>query len=307
MIATCPFDNAPMATAAEGKKSLGGFQYEIVRCPQCQFEKKILNTSIDEIYKHVYDEHDFIGLRLIDGGTEPDRVYIKSFLKRFGKNPEKSLMLEVGPGSARNLLYAKNQGYQTATLDVSEANNLYYRTVCQFDQVFNAFDQIADQSVDLILITHVIEHVPEPAAFMKEIYRILRPDGVILVSTPSTKSLFKKLLNYGWWIYDIDDHVSFFNASNLKKLLEQSNFQILDAQSCNTDATHALSSFFLKKDFSEALTATDSNDQTTSQVSSSRQLKALARKMINTVFAPSAFVGLGYEVVCVARRGASQY
>src|SRR5690606_24443616 len=135
------------------------------------------------------------------------------------------------PGSARNLLYAKKQGFKTATLDISKTNNQYYASICGFDQVYNSFDEIEDSSIDLIFMTHVIEHVPEPTEMVHQTHRILKPGGLILVSTPSTSSLFKRLLKYKWWIYDIDDHVSFFNLSNLKRLFTRSSFQIIASRS----------------------------------------------------------------------------
>ena len=45
---------------------------------------------------------------------------------------------------------------------------------------------LADGSVDLVLALDLIEHVPEPAAVLGEIARVLRPGGTVILSVPST-------------------------------------------------------------------------------------------------------------------------
>jgi SAM-dependent methyltransferase len=44
---------------------------------------------------------------------------------------------------------------------------------------------LADASMDVVLITQVLEHVPEPIAVIAEIRRVLKPGGTLLLSVPS--------------------------------------------------------------------------------------------------------------------------
>lgn len=45
---------------------------------------------------------------------------------------------------------------------------------------------LADASVELVLVTEVIEHLKQPAAFLDEIYRILTPSGRLILTTPNS-------------------------------------------------------------------------------------------------------------------------
>jgi SAM-dependent methyltransferase len=45
---------------------------------------------------------------------------------------------------------------------------------------------LADGSVDLVLSLELVEHVPEPAAVLAEIARVLKPGGTVILSVPST-------------------------------------------------------------------------------------------------------------------------
>ena len=44
---------------------------------------------------------------------------------------------------------------------------------------------LADASIDVVLCTQVIEHIPEPALVLDEIRRVLRPGGKLILSVPS--------------------------------------------------------------------------------------------------------------------------
>lgn len=44
---------------------------------------------------------------------------------------------------------------------------------------------LADASVDVILCTQVIEHIPEPAKVLDELHRVLRPEGRLILTVPS--------------------------------------------------------------------------------------------------------------------------
>jgi SAM-dependent methyltransferase len=63
---------------------------------------------------------------------------------------------------------------------------------CDFDAARGPVDfacpadkiPLPDQSLDGILCTEVLEHVPDPLAVWREFYRVLRPGGKVLLSTP---------------------------------------------------------------------------------------------------------------------------
>ena len=45
---------------------------------------------------------------------------------------------------------------------------------------------VADRSVDMVLALELLEHVPDPTAVLREIARVLKPGGRVIVSVPST-------------------------------------------------------------------------------------------------------------------------
>ena len=47
---------------------------------------------------------------------------------------------------------------------------------------------MSENSVDVILASDVLEHLVEPAVFVKEMYRVLRPGGYLVLDTPNLAS-----------------------------------------------------------------------------------------------------------------------
>jgi SAM-dependent methyltransferase len=52
-----------------------------------------------------------------------------------------------------------------------------------------AMNRYADQSVDIILCSDVLEHIPEDRKAMREIARVLKPDGFAVLLVPLVKGL----------------------------------------------------------------------------------------------------------------------
>ena len=82
----------------------------------------------------------------------------------------------------------------------------------------------APETVEVVTLMDVIEHVPEPSEIMEEIYRILRPGGVAFIVTPNFGSFFVWL--YGLKAYAVwpDQHVVYFQPSTIVKLLRRVGF-----------------------------------------------------------------------------------
>ena len=60
---------------------------------------------------------------------------------------------------------------------------------------------------DVIRLSHVIEHLPNPKATFREIHRILKPDGIIYLTVPNTRSLVFWLFRENWYALDAPRHV----------------------------------------------------------------------------------------------------
>jgi SAM-dependent methyltransferase len=69
---------------------------------------------------------------------------------------------------------------------------------------------------DTVLSTEVLEHVPEPSQLMSEAYRVLRPGGYLLLTTPQT-----------WGLHHVPHDFYRFTPFGLRYLAEKSGFNVI--------------------------------------------------------------------------------
>src|ERR1700761_5658848 len=50
-------------------------------------------------------------------------------------------------------------------------------------------ETVADDSCDIVMATEVLEHLPDPVDFLREIHRGLKPDGLVVLTTPDVAAV----------------------------------------------------------------------------------------------------------------------
>jgi 2-polyprenyl-3-methyl-5-hydroxy-6-metoxy-1,4-benzoquinol methylase len=77
----------------------------------------------------------------------------------------------------------------------------------------------------VVLASHLIEHLNDPAAMVAEVHRILTPGGRFFVTTPNIAGFQAKLFR-GRWRSAIFDHLYLFSVKTLSRLLEEKGLTV---------------------------------------------------------------------------------
>ena len=96
-----------------------------------------------------------------------------------------------------------------------------------------------DKSMDLIIMTEIIEHlVGEPKKYLEEAYRILNDKGKILITTPNVvrwQNLINLILgrNIYFPLFQLEQQIYYrhnreYTMDELKKVLEKNKFKIIE-------------------------------------------------------------------------------
>lgn len=84
---------------------------------------------------------------------------------------------------------------------------------------------------DLVVATHVIEHVADPKAFAKRAFDVLKPGGIFLIETPNIEAADAKWFkNRHWGGYHFPRHWIFYSQQTLKRMVEECGFTIVETQ-----------------------------------------------------------------------------
>ncbi len=89
----------------------------------------------------------------------------------------------------------------------------------------------AARPFDLILLLNLIEHVADPAAVLHAMRRLLTPGGLILLKTPNTDTLDRRLFRHrNWGGFHCPRHWVLFTREGLTRLAERCGLAVVDAK-----------------------------------------------------------------------------
>lgn len=102
---------------------------------------------------------------------------------------------------------------------------------------------VPDDAFDIVTIWEVIEHVLDPAYLLSEIHRVLKPNGILLLSTPNGQSLQACFWRDNWFGWEVPRHVQIFSPSTLRWALGKTGFELVRTLHFPTDKFYFEESF----------------------------------------------------------------
>jgi ubiquinone/menaquinone biosynthesis C-methylase UbiE len=84
---------------------------------------------------------------------------------------------------------------------------------------------LPDESVSVVTLWHVLEHLPQPLAALRDIARVLRPDGVLVLACPMADSWEARLFGRYWAGYDVPRHLFAYSRRTLPWMLQNAGFE----------------------------------------------------------------------------------
>jgi len=144
-------------------------------------------------------------------------------------------LLDVGCGSGHFLKQMRASGWEVFGVEpdpkaVAVARDEYDMDVRQGDLASVGFD---DDMFDAITLSHVIEHVPDPAVLLSECRRVLKPGGSLVVTTPNMECLCHTLFKESWLDLDPPRHLYIFSALSIKSCASKAGIQVMSIKTCS--------------------------------------------------------------------------
>ncbi len=148
--------------------------------------------------------------------------------------PSKGVLLDIGTGTGDFLSQAKQNGWQIIGVEPNErAKKIALKKGVSY---IDSTSQLEDHSVDVVTMWHVLEHVPDVNAQIKELKRLLKPTGTIVVAVPNFNSFDAKHYQEFWAAYDVPRHLWHFSRLSIEKLFEREKLQLVETRPMMFDA-----------------------------------------------------------------------
>jgi 2-polyprenyl-3-methyl-5-hydroxy-6-metoxy-1,4-benzoquinol methylase len=196
------------------------------KCTNCGLEKIYPLPSLEDL-KDYYDESYTEGMyKIFTDARKMKQMTAKERLKQISSYCPQGRWLDVGCSDGGFVEQARLAGILAEGIDLSKVaiqeagkRNLpvYYSAIEDFKPEYE---------YNTITAFDVLEHVIDPTSFMKSLHRLLLPGGKIALSVPDQGSLICKLMGKAWYFYIPEEHLHYFNISNITKLLNKMGFVV---------------------------------------------------------------------------------
>ncbi len=208
--------------------------YKLAKCANCslvwdpfpldntlvQYEK---NYFVNDNPKGGYANY-FEGMR-INRQTFSDRL--RRIAKKTGFC---SHLIDVGSAlgdcllEAQKLKWDHSIGVEPSLFACKESQKRGVKAICT--TLENS--DLPSNKFNVALSQDVIEHIPDPVTNLKQINRILKPNGWLFLVTPNIGGLWSKVLGSRWYHYKPVEHIIYFSPATIKVALKNAGFKNIE-------------------------------------------------------------------------------
>ena len=139
--------------------------------------------------------------------------------------PAKGSILDIGAGTGDFLSVVKENGWNTIGVEPSDKAKAIAKNkgVVFVEQT----SELENNSFDIITMWHVLEHVPNLDNQLKELKRLLKPNGNLIIAVPNFKSFDAKHYGIFWAAYDVPIHFWHFSKTAIKRLFAKEDMELV--------------------------------------------------------------------------------
>ena len=215
-----------------------GVRTRIVRCSDCSHiypnPMPFPARSLDDLYT---DTDDYFHGHDVEEKKQSALEKMAYFEQTLG---HRGRYLDVACGRGESLWAARESGWEYEGVD---ASSTYLEWAAEHLGVrgrLGTLEEIKfpDNHFDAITMNAILEHLYDPYSTMREVFRILKPGGLLWFDAPNEDGLYMRIGNLYMraqgrdWVVTLAPtfppyHVQGFNPRSLKKLLARVNFEIL--------------------------------------------------------------------------------
>ena len=208
--------------------------FYVLKCSKCRLVFVHPHPSPIQLKAH-YNKNYYV-----EWITEQKKRREKMWQKRLDRLQQlcqKGKILDVGCGDGLFLQEAKNKGWHVNGTELSFFASTYASKMLD-TEIFNGElheAKFPENDFDVVTLWHVLEHVQDPKNYLKEIHRILKPNGLLMLAVPNANNIVMRLAyriikGQKIKIFSIDDkeiHLYHYTAKILKSYFDETGFNCI--------------------------------------------------------------------------------
>lgn len=215
-------------------------EYRVIACEQCGFSHVIPLPAAEALHE-VYSEDYYVSEKplFIERQLEDLDWWHLVYNDRYdffeSQLPEGSRrILDIGCGPGLFLQRGAERGWSGLGVEPSRQAAEYARSI-GVDVVNATLEEAALEEwagFDVVHMSEVLEHIPDPVAFSRRAAGLLRPGGILCVVVPNDYNPLQRFLRTEcgfnpYWVAP-PHHLNYFSSETIGKLLERAGLKVLD-------------------------------------------------------------------------------
>jgi 2-polyprenyl-3-methyl-5-hydroxy-6-metoxy-1,4-benzoquinol methylase len=217
----------PLCSEQAAKRRHQESDYVMVRCLRCGLVYQNPCLSQQELLQ-AYQTYLPEGEEEIEAWRKMVEPVFRAGADCIERTIPRGRLLDVGTGYGSFLALMQSRGWEVMGLEVSPVGAHYGRKRWGLSIIPQPWDKTSfhEGEFDVVTAFYVVEHLPDPVAFFREVHRILRPGGMILVRYPHTTPIkdILSILKIKNDLYHLPFHLSDFSPRTMSRILEQTGF-----------------------------------------------------------------------------------
>lgn len=201
--------------------------YSLYKCDNCSIVFTFPQPkATKQVNQKIYDSKEELESRTANFAEEYKRA--KQHILNFKRYKKSGKYLDVGCSYGIGLKAAKDLGFEVLGVEPTEKAVEYAKKHFKVKVIQKTLEKakLKSNSFDIVSLYDVLEHIPNPNKFLREIRRILKPQGLIVIQSPNIESYAFTFLTTDWnWLL-VPNHLWHLSKNSTFWLLEKNEFHI---------------------------------------------------------------------------------
>ncbi|RYF93488.1 MAG: class I SAM-dependent methyltransferase, partial [Chitinophagaceae bacterium] len=218
--------------------TVSGESFEIWQCANCSLRFTQNVPELNDIGRYYQSEnyisHTETSKGLVNWLYLKVRKYTLSSKRTFIEDEtglKKGSLLDIGAGTGAFLHHMKEREWMVEGVEpdsgaIERAAREYSIQLKPSQELFS----FPEQTFDAITMWHVLEHVHDLHAYIRQIKKLVKPGATIFIAVPNYTSYDAEHYQSAWAAYDVPRHLYHFSPASMNELMKRHGLAVIKAQ-----------------------------------------------------------------------------